>query len=86
MERIVRGLACLAEGLGICATARVFEGAPNTVLHWLAEAAEQLRAGFDHRAGHLRSLRISGGSHKPLLSQLVRFFSLRQRLLEWPAP
>jgi hypothetical protein len=43
----VRGhyiLACLAEGLGIRATARVFEVAPNTVLHWLAEAAEQLRA------------------------------------------
>src|SRR5262249_20695594 len=37
-------LACLAEGLGIRATARVFEVAPNTVLHWLAEAAEQLRA------------------------------------------
>jgi hypothetical protein len=34
----------LAEGLGIRATARVFEVAPNTVLHWLVEAAEQLRA------------------------------------------
>ena len=41
---IVRVLACLAEGLGIRATARVFEVAPNTVLHWLIEAAEQLRA------------------------------------------
>ena len=37
-------MACLAEGLGIRATAWVFEVAPNTVLHWLAEAAEQLRA------------------------------------------
>jgi hypothetical protein len=44
VERIVRVLACLAEGLGIRATARVFEVAPNTVLHWLAEAAEHLRA------------------------------------------
>jgi IS1 family transposase len=44
VELIVRVLACLAEGLGIRATARVFEGAPNTVLHWLVEAAEQLRA------------------------------------------
>jgi IS1 family transposase len=43
-ELIVRVLACLAEGLGIRATARVFEVAPNTVLHWLAEAAEQLTA------------------------------------------
>jgi IS1 family transposase len=40
-------LACLAEGLGIRATARVFEVDPNTVLHWLAEAAEQLQA-FTH--------------------------------------
>src|SRR5437867_7361913 len=44
VERIVHVLACLAEGLGIRATARVFEVAPNTVLHWLVEAAEQLRA------------------------------------------
>jgi IS1 family transposase len=44
VELIVRVLACLAEGLGIRATARVFEVAPNTVLHWLVEAAEQLHA------------------------------------------
>ena len=44
VERIVRVLACLAEGLGIRATARVFEVEANTVLHWLVEAAEQLRA------------------------------------------
>src|SRR6266567_8831729 len=44
VELIVHGRACLAEGLGIRATARVFEVDPNTVLHWLVEAAEQLRA------------------------------------------
>ena len=44
VELIVRVLACLAEGLGIRATARVFEVDPNTVLHWLVEAAEQLQA------------------------------------------
>jgi len=44
VERIVRVLACLAEDLGIRATARVFEVAPHTVLQWLVEAAEQLRA------------------------------------------
>src|SRR6266545_1410405 len=43
VELIVRVLACLAEGLGIRATARVFEVDANTVLHWLVEAAEQLR-------------------------------------------
>ena|SRR2546423_4538249 len=44
LELIVRVLACLAEGLGIRATARVFEVDPNTVLDWVVEAAEQLRA------------------------------------------
>src|SRR3989440_4832392 len=44
VELIVHVLACLAEGLGIRATAWVFEVDPNTVLHWLVEAAEQLKA------------------------------------------
>ena len=44
VELIVWVMACLAEGLGIRATARVFEVAPNTVLQWLVEAAEQLHA------------------------------------------
>jgi IS1 family transposase len=44
VDLIVRVVACLAEGLGIRATARVFEVDATTVLHWLAEAAEQLRA------------------------------------------
>src|SRR2546425_7152382 len=34
----------MVQGLGIRATARVFEVDANTVLHWLVEAAEQLRA------------------------------------------
>jgi hypothetical protein len=44
VDLIVRVIACLVEGLGIRATARVFEVDPNTVLHWLVEAAEQLQA------------------------------------------
>jgi IS1 family transposase len=40
---IVHVIACLAEGLGIRGTARVFEIDPNTVLGWLVEAAEQLQ-------------------------------------------
>ena len=43
-DLIVRVIACLAEGLGIRGTARVFEIDPNTVLSWLVEAAEQLYA------------------------------------------
>jgi IS1 family transposase len=44
VEVIVRVLACLAEGLRIRATARVFEVDPATVLQWLVAAAEQLQA------------------------------------------
>jgi hypothetical protein len=44
VELIVRVIACLAEGLGIRGTARVFEIDPDTVLGWLVEAAEQLKA------------------------------------------
>jgi IS1 family transposase len=43
-DLLVRVMACLAEGLGIRGTARVFEIDPNTVLSWLVEAAEQLHA------------------------------------------
>jgi hypothetical protein len=43
VELMVRVLACLAEGLGIRATARVFGVDPNTVLQWLGEAAERLQ-------------------------------------------
>jgi hypothetical protein len=34
----------MVQGLGIRATARVFEVDANTVLHWLVQAAEHLRA------------------------------------------
>jgi hypothetical protein len=59
-ELLVRVLACLAEGLGIRATARVFEVDPNTVLHWLVEAAEQLRAftSFFLCNVHMRQLQL----------------------------
>ena len=45
---IVHVIACLAEGLGIRGTARVFGVDPNTVLQWLVEAADQLRAFSQH--------------------------------------
>src|SRR5262245_17893196 len=59
-ELLVRVLACVAEGLGIRATARVFEVDPNTVLHWLVEAADQLwvlSAYFLHDL-HLRQVQL----------------------------
>ena len=48
VELIVRVIACLAEGLGIRGTARVFEVDPNTVLQWLVEAAAHLQAFSRH--------------------------------------
>jgi IS1 family transposase len=55
-DLIVRVISCLAEGLGIRGTARVFEVDPNTVLQWLVEAADQLRA-FSHYFLHDLQLR-----------------------------
>ncbi len=43
-ELIVHVIACVAEGLGMRGTARVFAIDANTVLQWLMEAAEQLQA------------------------------------------
>src|SRR5882724_5514905 len=48
VELIVRVIACLAEGLGIRGTARVFEVDPSTVLQWLVDATEHLRAFSQH--------------------------------------
>jgi hypothetical protein len=48
VELIVRVIACLAEGLGVRGTARGFEIDPHTVLQWLVEAAEPLRAFSQH--------------------------------------
>jgi len=47
-DLIVRVIGCLAEGLGIRGTARVFEVDPNTVLQWLVDAADQLQAFSRH--------------------------------------
>jgi hypothetical protein len=46
----------LAEGLGIRGTAQVFEVDPHTVLQWLVEAADQVRA-FSHYFLHDLQLR-----------------------------
>ena len=60
VELIVRVIACLAEGLGIRGTARVFDVDPNTVLQWLVEAAEQLQAFSRHvlRAVRVRQVQL----------------------------
>jgi hypothetical protein len=45
--RMVRVIACWAEGIGRRGTARVVEGGPNTVLPWWVEAAARCRACAD---------------------------------------
>jgi transposase-like protein len=60
VELIGHVIACLAEGLGIRGTARVFEIDPNTVLSWLVEAAEHLHtfsAYFLHEL-HLNQIQL----------------------------
>ncbi len=42
-DLLVWAVGALAEGLGIRAVARVFEVDPNTVRHWLGEAADHLK-------------------------------------------
>ena len=58
VEFIVRVIACLAEGLGLRGTARVFEVAPNSVLQWLVEAAEQLQAFSRHLLHDVRVAQV----------------------------
>src|SRR5207302_1521713 len=43
-DLLVWAVGALAEGLGIRAVARVFEVDPNTVLQWLVEVADHLKA------------------------------------------
>jgi DNA-binding XRE family transcriptional regulator len=64
----VHVIACLAEGLGIRGTARVFEVDPNTVLRWLVEAAEQLQAFSCHVLHDLRVRQVQMDELFALLS------------------
>src|SRR5262245_7054944 len=68
VELIVRVIACLAEGVGIRGTARVFEVDPNTVLQWLVEATAQLQAFAQH---FLHDLRV----HQVQLDELFALLS-----------
>src|SRR5215813_11710209 len=66
-ELIVRVIACVAEGLGIRGTARVFEVDPNTVLQWFVEAAEHLRAFSRH---FLHDMHVNQGQLDALFALL----------------
>src|SRR5207245_3054531 len=68
VELIVRVLACLAEGLGIRGTARVFEVEAHTVLQWLVDAAEQLQAFARHVLHDIRVQQVQRDELFALLS------------------
>src|SRR6266850_913841 len=69
-DLIVRVISCLAEGLGIRGTARVFEVDPNTILQWLVEAAEQLQAFSQHFLHDVRVRQLQVDELFALLSAL----------------
>src|SRR5438093_10506702 len=58
----------MVQGLGIRGTARVFEVDPNTVLQWLVEAAEQLRAFSRHVLHDVRVTQVQLDELYALLS------------------
>ena len=70
VDLIVHVIGCLAEGLGIRGTARVFEVDPNTVLHWLVEAVEQLRAFAQYFLHDLRLTQVQLDELYAVLSAL----------------
>src|SRR6266702_3956287 len=68
VDLIVRVIACLGEGLGIRGTARVCEVDPKTVLQWLVDAAEQLRAFSQHVLHDVRVQQVQLDERFALLS------------------
>src|SRR5499427_6212355 len=70
VELIVHVIGCLAEGLGIRGTARVCEVDPNTVLQWLVEAADQLRAFSCHFLHNVRVTQVQLDELFALLSAI----------------
>jgi hypothetical protein len=57
-DLLVWAVGALAEGLGIRAVARVFEVDPNTVLAWLVEAADHLKAFSQHFLHHVQVTQV----------------------------
>jgi IS1 family transposase len=53
-ETVYRALACLAEGLGIRATARVFGVKPEAVLRWLRRAGQHTELVSAYLMRHLQ--------------------------------
>src|SRR5262249_23513914 len=72
VDLIVRVIACLAEGLGIRGTARVFEVEANTVLQWLVEAAEQLHPFSRHVLHDVRVRQVQLPGFRAMMGDIHR--------------
>jgi IS1 family transposase len=69
---LVWAVGALAEGLGIRAVARVFEVDPNTVLQWLVEAADHLKAFSQYFLHDVRVTQVQLDELFALLSAVKR--------------
>src|SRR6266481_1798989 len=67
-DLLVWAVGALAEGLGIRAVARVFEVDPNTVLQWLVEAADHLKAFSPYVLHNVRVTQVQLDELSALLS------------------
>jgi transposase-like protein/IS1 family transposase len=67
-DLLVWAVGALAEGLGIRAVARVFEVDPNTVLQWLVEVADHLKAFSQHFLHDVRVTQVQLDELYALLS------------------
>jgi IS1 family transposase len=67
-DLLVWAVGALAEGLGIRAVARVLEVDPNTVLHWLVEAADHLQAFSEYFLHDVRVTQVQRDELYALLS------------------
>lgn len=78
-ETVYRALACLAEGLGIRATARVFGVKPEDVLRWLRRAGQHTEQVSAYLMRHLRVEQVQ-------LDELWTFVRKKEKTLSaWEA-
>jgi len=78
-ETVYRALACLAEGLGIRATARVFGVKPEDVLRWLRRAGQHTEQVSAYLMRHLRVEQVQ-------LDELWTFVHKKEKTLSaWEA-
>jgi IS1 family transposase/transposase-like protein len=82
-EVLVWAVGALAEGLGIRAVARVFAVAPNTVLQWLTEVADQAAACSRHFLRDVQGTQVQLDELVALLSTITAGEVSEEALPRW---